>query len=242
MKKIILINISVLLALIVSIIFLLKFINLFISGPPRYYELVYNLEKGSLREKKEKIVYYKALNLNLKILTILAFIPNIGLAESQDGGLPQMDVSSFPSQIFWLIITFGALYIFMWKNAVPKLRNTIEERRDKIAIDLNEAEKIKSNAEEILEEYEHKMSNVSKEANNIISNAKLKADTILEDIKKDQEKKLNDALEAARIKINNQETESKNQIEASIIEMIKLISSKYIDTLTNDAEIKKKLH
>ena len=181
-------------------------------------------------------------HLGLKILTILAFIPNIGLAESQGGGLPQMDVSSFPSQIFWLIITFGALYIFMWKNAVPKLRNTIEERQDKIAIDLNEAEKIKSSAEEILKKYEHKMSNVSKEANDIISNAKLKADKILEDIKKDQEKKLNDVLEAARIKIINQEAESKNQIEASTIETIKLISLKYIDTLPSDAEIKKELN
>jgi F-type H+-transporting ATPase subunit b len=69
-------------------------------------------------------------HLGLKILTILAFIPNISLAESQGGGLPQMDVSSFPSQIFWLIITFGALYIFMWKNAIPKLR--IQLKRDKI--------------------------------------------------------------------------------------------------------------
>ena len=132
-------------------------------------------------------------------------MPSIGLAESQGGGLPQMDISSFPSQLFWLVITFGALYLFMWKNAVPKLRNTIEERHDKIAIDLNEAEKIKSSAEKVLKEYEHKMSSASKEASNIINNAKIKADTMLENIKKDQEKKLNDALDSTRIKIKQQE-------------------------------------
>ena len=178
-------------------------------------------------------------HLNLKILTALALIPSIGFAESQGGGLPQMDISSFPSQIFWLVITFGALYIFMWKNAVPKLRNTIEERQDKIVIDLNEAEKIKSSAEDVLKEYEHKISNASKEASDIINNAKIKADTMLENIKKDQEKKLNDALDSTRIKIKQQEIESKNQIEVSTVETIKLISSKYIDVLPSDAEIKK---
>lgn len=181
-------------------------------------------------------------HLNLKTLTALAFMPSIGLAESQGGGLPQMDISSFPSQLFWLVITFGALYLFMWKNAVPKLRNTIEERQDKIAIDLNEAEKIKSIAEKVLKEYEHKMSNASKEASDIINNAKIKADTMLENIKKDQEKKLNDALDSTRIKIKQQEIESKNQIEVSTIETIKLISSKYIDALPSDAEIKKEFN
>ena len=180
--------------------------------------------------------------LNLKILTTLAFIPSISFAESQGGGLPQMDISSFPSQLFWLIITFGVLYIFMWKNAVPKLRLTIEERQNKIAIDLNEAEKIKSNAEEILKEYEVKMSTATKEANDIINFAKIKADTILENIKKDQEKKLSDALEASRIKINQQEIKSRSQIELSTIEIIKLITSKFIDTLPSDNEIKKELN
>lgn len=181
-------------------------------------------------------------HLNLKTLTALVIMPSIGLAESQGGGLPQMDISSFPSQLFWLVITFGALYLFMWKNAVPKLRNTIEERQDKIAIDLNEAEKIKSSAEKVLKEYEQKMSSASKEASDIINNAKIKADTMLENIKKDQEKKLNDALDSTRIKIQQQEIESKNQIEVSTIETIKLISSKYIDVLPSDAEIKKEFN
>ena len=105
-----------------------------------------------------------------------------------------------------------------------------------------EIEKIKSNAEEILKEYEVKMSTATKEANDIINFAKIKADTILENIKKDQEKKLSDALEASRIKINQQEIKSRSQIELSTIEIIKLITSKFIDTLPSDNEIKKELN
>lgn len=103
MKKIILINISVLLALIVSIIFLLKFINLFISGPPRYYELVYNLEKGSLREKKEKLVYYKALNSNLKKYNEFKFYSDEYKNLKYSGPIKNEDCGSFESGKYELI-------------------------------------------------------------------------------------------------------------------------------------------
>ncbi len=60
MKKIVLINLSIFLSLLIFLFCLLKIINLFVSGPPRYYELVYNLDDGSLRNKKEKLVHYKS--------------------------------------------------------------------------------------------------------------------------------------------------------------------------------------
>ena len=61
-----------------------------------------------------------------------------------------MDIGSYPSQIFWLIITFGALYVFMWKIAIPQLRTTVEERKDKVSMDLNDAEQLKTEAKSIL--------------------------------------------------------------------------------------------
>jgi F-type H+-transporting ATPase subunit b len=93
-----------------------------------------------------------------KIVFLVSIIlwPQIGFTEGD--GLPQMDITTFPSQLFWLIITFGILYLFMWRTAIPKLRNTIEERQDKILLDINEAEKLKSEAEETLREYEEKNS------------------------------------------------------------------------------------
>ena len=59
MKKILLINFLIFFCSLLFIYIILEISNLFVSGPPRYYELVYNMEKGSLREKKEKLVYYK---------------------------------------------------------------------------------------------------------------------------------------------------------------------------------------
>lgn len=62
--KIFLINFLIFFCSLVFIYTILEITNIFVSGPPRYYELVYNLEKGDLREKKEKLIYYKK-NINL---------------------------------------------------------------------------------------------------------------------------------------------------------------------------------
>ena len=124
-----------------------------------------------------------------------------------------MDITTFPSQLFWLIITFGILYLFMWRTAIPKLRNTIEERQDKILLDINEAEKLKSEAEETLREYEEKIQSASKEAGEIINQAKTKADEMIDKIKKQQDLKLSQMLSDSKDRINKQFEDSKDQIE-----------------------------
>ncbi len=67
---------------------------------------------------------------------------------AKGGSLPQMDVSTFPSQIFWLAVTFGALYIVMSRMVLPRLGAAIEERHDRIADDLDRAAESKRMAEE----------------------------------------------------------------------------------------------
>jgi F-type H+-transporting ATPase subunit b len=52
---------------------------------------------------------------------------------------PPFEVSTFPSQLLWLAITFGALYIVMAKVALPRVGALIELRKAHIANDLNQA-------------------------------------------------------------------------------------------------------
>ena len=153
-----------------------------------------------------------------------------------------MDITTFPSQVFWLIITFGILYLFMWRTAIPKLRNTIEERQDKILLDINEAEKIKSEAEKTLKEYVEKIQSASKEASEIINQAKSKSEVMIDDIKKQQDLKLSQMLKDSKDQINKQYEESKDQIENATIESIKLISSKFLNEIFDDDEIRKEIN
>ena len=124
-------------------------------------------------------------------IALLTAVPFSVFAEGQQSaGLPQMDISTFPSQIFWLIVTFSILYIFMWKFVIPNLRITIEERRDKISNDINEAEKLKSEAEEILNKYESKINSSNQDAQKIITEARDHSDEYIDKVKKENKTKV----------------------------------------------------
>ena len=181
-------------------------------------------------------------HLGLKILTILAFIPNIGLAESQGGGLPQMDVSSFPSQIFWLIITFGALYVFMWKIAIPQLRTTVEERKDKVSMDLNDAEQLKTEAKSILEEYEAKITNSNLEAASIYTDSKTDIDKKIELSKKETDEKIRSLIDESQSALVKKENDAVEEIEAKTIETIQSIVEKFIDEKVVEEDARKYLN
>ena len=180
--------------------------------------------------------------LGLKILTILAFIPNIGLAESRGGGLPQMDVSSFPSQIFWLIITFGALYVFMWKIAIPQLRTTVEERKDKVSMDLNDAEQLKTEAKSILEEYEAKITNSNLEAASIYTDSKTDIDKKIELSKKETDEKIRSLIDESQSALVKKENDAVEEIEAKTIETIQSIVEKFIDEKVVEEDARKYLN
>ncbi|TNE59567.1 MAG: F0F1 ATP synthase subunit B [Alphaproteobacteria bacterium] len=72
----------------------------------------------------------------------------------EGGGLPQMDTSTYASQVFWLAITFTFLYLFLSRAVLPKIGQVIEERRDRIASDLDKAADLQSKSEKALEAYE----------------------------------------------------------------------------------------
>ena len=63
------------------------------------------------------------------------------------GSFPPFDVSTFPSQIFWLVVTFAFLFIVMWRIAGPRINSVITTRRDKINGDVAAAQKSRTDAE-----------------------------------------------------------------------------------------------
>ena len=164
-------------------------------------------------------------------------------AEGQkSAGLPQMDISTFPSQLFWLIVTFTALYLFMWKFVIPRLSTTIEERKDKISNDINDAENLNSEASKILENYDDKMNSASLESNEIVSSSKATMNEYLDKLKKDNEIKINAMITESEKKIHQQKQQSEQEIKKATIDTIKSIVSKYVETVPSDYEISKKLN
>ena len=68
--------------------------------------------------------------------------------EAGKEGLPQLDFNTFPSQIFWLIVSIVVLFYLMSRIALPRIGAVLEERADAIADDLDQAEEYKRRAEQ----------------------------------------------------------------------------------------------
>lgn len=109
-------------------------------------------------------------------------------------GFPPFDHTYFFSQIFWLAISFGLFYLFISRVIVPNMGRVLETRHDRIASDLDNAVRLKSEAEGIKKEYEKGLQEAHAKFREVLGEAN-KATKI----KIDQETKENDSIIAQKI-------------------------------------------
>ncbi len=87
-------------------------------------------------------------------------------------GMPQLDFSSFPNQIFWLMVTLVAIYFILTRVALPRIEAVLAERAGTITNDLAAAEDLKQKAVEAEEAYNKALADARAEANRIVAEAK----------------------------------------------------------------------
>ena len=127
------------------------------------------------------------------------FLREVFAAES--GGMPQLNPEFWVSQIFWLIITFGILYIVLSKFILPKISSNLELRKSQIQENIETAEKQREISEVKLKEYDEIILKSKLEAKNIFKNAREK---IIKDInlkKETLDKQLDDEISNAEEEI-----------------------------------------
>jgi F-type H+-transporting ATPase subunit b len=91
------------------------------------------------------------------------------------GAFPPFDQSTFASQLLWLAITFGLFYLLMSRVIVPRIGGILEHRRDRIAQDLDEASRLKEEADNAIAAYEQELAEARKKASAIAEAAREKA-------------------------------------------------------------------
>ena len=158
----------------------------------------------------------------------------VNKAYGSEAGMPQLDPEFWISQIFWLTIIFSSLYLMIWKIFLPKITYSIENRKSRIVSDLNEAQKLKENAEKKLKEYKEIIKNSQSEAQKIINDSKKKLDI---DIKIKKEK-FSDEIENELISI---EKEIKDLKKSSISNISKIATETSVEVINQiiDTEVNK---
>ena len=155
---------------------------------------------------------------NIIFNLILFSFPYYGKALASDEGMPQLNPEFWISQIFWLTLIFGSLYVLLAKLILPKISNNLEARKSQIAENIEAAEKKREESDQKLKDYEKIVYNAKNEAKNIYSQARKK---ILRDInnkKENLEKEIDDEVKKAEKEILDLKKKSPEKINKIAIE------------------------
>ena len=187
----------------------------------------------------------------VKILFSFVLITQVQSAES--GGMPQLNPEFWISQIVWLVITFGALYVILSKVILPKISNNLESRRSQILENIEIAEKQREESEEKLKEFDKIILNSKLEAKNLFNEARQKVLNEIDKKRSEMEKNLEEEISSAEKEIqslNNNSTENIKKIatETSLSLIQQLIGeeinkesiSSVVNGLTNESKENRK--
>ena len=118
------------------------------------------------------------------IILVAATITSSKVIGAESGGMPQLDPEFWISQIFWLVLTFGLLYIILSKFILPGISKNLENRKSQIVENIETADNQRLESEKLNKEYERVILDSKLKAKTIINNAKKK---LINDINKKQE-------------------------------------------------------
>jgi len=122
--------------------------------------------------------------------------------QAEAAGMPQLDFSTFPNQIFWLLVTLVVIYLVLSRVALPRIASVLAERSGTITNDLAQAEELKLKAQEAEAAYDK-----------ALADARAEAQTIAAQTRAEIQKDLDAAIERADAEIAARTAESEKAIE-----------------------------
>ena len=144
--------------------------------------------------------------------------------------MPQLEITTYPSQIFWLVVSFLILYLIMSRIIIPRISSVIKNRESEIKNNIHIAEQMYKDTEIINNEYEETKKNIENEARGIINH-----------LKETTNKKINNSTELLKkrleqkLKKNEQEIINKKKKTLKEINKISLnLSEEILKKLSNE--------
>jgi len=127
--------------------------------------------------------------------------------------MPQLDFSSYPPQLIWLAIVFFALYMVLSRLALPSIGGVLEQRRDRIAADLDEAVRLKEESEKALAAYEAALAEAKAKAHAIAQETRDKLNGETERLRSEVEATLSAKTADAEARIDEAKSAAISQIK-----------------------------
>ena len=159
--------------------------------------------------------------------------------EAASAGLPQLDPTSWPSQLFWLAVTFGVLYALMHTKFLPAIGGAIEERRDRIADDLDKAGEFKREAGDAENAYNQALADAKAKAQGIAADTRGEVDNDIAEMQAETDATLDKQVAAAEARIAAMKADAAAKVRDAAAETARAVVETLIDEApTSDAAAK----
>lgn len=160
-------------------------------------------------------------------------------AGGESQGLPQLDFSTWPTQIFWLIVTFAIGYILMARMVVPNIGAVLEERRERISSDIEQAKAADADAKSMQSKYEAELAEARTKAADAAKQALDEAKAENEKAEAELSAKLAKKIKTAETKLAKAREEALAGIDEAAQETVADIASQVAGVKVTAAEAKK---
>ena len=155
-----------------------------------------------------------------------------------EAGMPQLDPTFWASQAFWLVLVFLILYVLTSKFYLPKIKNNLEDRENKIKEDLENANKFKEDSETKLKEYEKIIEKAKREVTKIHLDSKNTLNKNIQEKKEVMEKEIENEISKAQKEILELKKNSISSIQEISVNITSNIIEKISGEKLNESSIK----
>ncbi len=155
----------------------------------------------------------------------------------ESGGMPQLNPEFWVSQIVWLVLTFGILYIVLSKLILPKISDNLESRKSQILENIETAEAQREESEKKLKEFEKIILESKLEAKNHFNEVRQKVLEEISNKKTALEESIDKEIIAAEEEINNLKINSSEKIKNIAVETSSELIKQLIGEEANNSSI-----
>ena len=171
------------------------------------------------------------------IILVVYFLLINFIQAAESGGMPQLDPKFWFSQIFWLVITFGILYLVLSKLILPKISDNLETRKSQVLDNLELAEKQRNDSETKLKEFDNIILKSKIDAKNLFNESRKKLLNDINNKRQKLEKEIDEELKIVETDIEELKKKSPDKINKIAVETSSDLINQLIGGNVNNSSI-----
>src|SRR6266446_6244150 len=150
--------------------------------------------------------------------------------------MPQFDTHFLSPLIFWSLVSFGLLLGLLYKFVLPPLIAGLEERKKTIKENLEQAERMRKDAEQLLAQYRDKLKRAAEEAEKILAETQQRSQRLLEENQQRIGQETERMMAEARQEILREQQKTMNELKRYVVDLTLLVTEKVLRRTLNDSD------